>query len=569
MKRNSSFFIIFSLCMLCITSGTAGARDPGPAADGNLQGLRLNTQGEECHVEYRTMDGQLLRLSEGLPGKHLAPELHRRGTQAWVIWEIVSFGRSGIGMYNLNDHRRNTFFPAGVRDMGQIEPDWGPGDAPAGFFYIAKDHQVDLFHYDVLSGRPVRLTVDGKVEHGFSVSGSNAAVDIVVEYKDSRWALRLRRPDMKRIAEPVIMDSDVIPERSRIKEDEKAGKLFFMAYGDSITWGKMYLPEMDANRMQWTDLAYPHLLQDRLQALGYLAEHVVQGHPGEDTRFGREHVDQFLDEAPFTSLIVLFGTNDVWLVHSVMIEAAVENMEYIVDAGLDRGLDVLVCTVPPRNDQYDNSLTRSRCEEFNRGIRLLSEKKPFSLVDVYDAFWNFDPPEGWKTLLEPAEYIPGVVDSGCHPNPDGHALMADLMQESFKSSASLPEAPQGIAVQELSDLNGFAVSWRENEGMFEEYVLEFGFQPDTFIQSIELRDPYFFFIYRQLAGIGFSGKGYTLLRNGSGMIQGILLHEPSDVFFHLKGLTPDGRESDWSETFTVEGYENELKKSRPAPNIVR
>lgn len=122
-----------------------------------------------CQIEYNNIDGVILLPSKGLTGYNVAPRLHTSAGRSWLVWEIAVGSRSGIGLYDLSTNQRRTFFPAELKDIGQIAPIWSAGGEPEGFILLAKDRQIDLFHYDIVSRHLIHLTQDTKVEHGFTL----------------------------------------------------------------------------------------------------------------------------------------------------------------------------------------------------------------------------------------------------------------------------------------------------------------------------------------------------------------------------------------------------------------
>ncbi len=510
-----------------------------------------------CQIEYRTPDGELIRISRGLQGFNVAPREYRNNGRTWLIWEIVLGSRSGIGLYDTLERRRRVLFPDGILDIGQIEPVWGTSGRPEQLIYLAKRDRIDMECLDLESGRINAVTDDGKVEHGFSLRQSGNRLFIDIELIHEKAVIEYDLAERKTVSDRrTARHRPHARKKSTAAEEVEEKNDTYLAFGDSITWGKMYLPDLfPGENKDQPELAYPHLLHGMLEQDGFVVEHWVRGHPGKTTEDAVGYVDNDLefDLAPFSTLIVMFGTNDVYDEQHVLIEQSLENMGYIIDAAQERGMRVLACTIPPRNDRHDNENTRARCVQFNTGMRELVPFKGAELVEVYDAFAAHNPPEGWKNLLEiPCFDMSVPVDSGCHPNPDGHALMADLMMELYDPEFVRLSPPRDITAEALAARNGILVGW-EHPGSWniDHYRMEFGSAEDQLSESIELNQSSLRFVYlKRYFSPGSTSQLFRIVQTASGPM--LVFYRPTTVYFRLVSVSTSGRESSYSEIYSFD-----------------
>lgn len=538
--------VVMAVCLLSPPSTlTAADRDP----------FRIDCHESGSSIYYLSETGAALCLTDNMPGWHLAPQLVQDGTGAsWVVWEINRDGQAGIGVYDLVLGRAEAYMFPGLRDIGQIETVF-EGPVLSDLFFIAKDKNIDVYHYRPDSVRLVNITRNADIEHGFSLNDLGGTLRLEVEqlraWRDigydrlnqrvtERGKLRWRKQ------KPALQKKTTARMNAAVTLDD-----YFLAFGDSITWGKMYLPELfPGENGPHPELAYPFLLNELLENEGYTVQYHVEGWGGKGTRFGRETIDEFIDDAPYSTLIVMFGTNDVYDVHNVSIDQSLENMSYIVEQALAGGLRVFVCTIPPRNDKYNTEITRERAAEFNAGLRTLAAENQSELVEVYTAFVSHNPPDGWKDLLEIPEYIIDFVDSGCHPNPDGHALIASLMKDKY--DLFLLKPPQAVASSPINGLNGLKVVWQApNTHNIDHYVFEFGTQADDFRNVIELEglEVQFILLQRYFSASPISDL-FRIVQT-AGRAPQVLFQRGATVYYRIKTVNTKGLESRYSSVGSI------------------
>jgi hypothetical protein len=218
-----------------------------------------------------------------------------------------------------------------------------------------------------------------------------------------------------------------------------------------------------------------------------------------------------LAKNPAKYFLLMMGTNDCTL-NEFSVDSSLENLEYIVDRALGLKLDVIISTIPPRKDSLGQfEYVRNNIQSLNAGIQNLVFQKflvrrPILSIDTHQAFMAFDPPDGWKTLLE------DVV--GNHPSPKGHQVIAGLFSPILLSFA--PAAPSGIELANAAG-NQKTFQWSGNcESDFGFYQIEFGFSPDRLNRSITVSDSRFtFFTFPFLPGIYFRVQAVDRFENRS------------------------------------------------------
>ena len=96
---------------------------------------------------------------------------------------------------------------------------------------------------------------------------------------------------------------------------------------------------------------------------------------------------------------------------------------------------VIVSTIPPRKDAFGNKEhVLKNIESLNSRIGRLASEQSIGFIDTHKAFMEYDPPDGWMSLLEDM--------GGNHPSPAGQLVIADLFAGCL--AAFSPGIPSGV-----------------------------------------------------------------------------------------------------------------------------
>jgi lysophospholipase L1-like esterase len=237
----------------------------------------------------------------------------------------------------------------------------------------------------------------------------------------------------------------------------------YIAFGDSITWGLMRMYGLEGE--YHPELAYPERMRALLSAFYGPAYPINLGVPGETTYDGTLRVDKDLDGHPGLYFLLMMGTNDcIW--GKISIDSIMENIEYFVGSARSRQMRVIISTIPPRKDWFgDENYILRRIADLNSRIGLLASDKSIGFIDTHTAFMSFNPPDGWKSLLEDIK--------GNHPNPAGHMVIADLFAGCL--AAFSPGIPSGVKKLSSEEPSLRRISWDACcESDFAFFRLEFG-----------------------------------------------------------------------------------------------
>jgi acyl-CoA thioesterase-1 len=191
-----------------------------------------------------------------------------------------------------------------------------------------------------------------------------------------------------------------------------------VALGDSITRGER--PGVKANE------TFVALLEAKLKDKGIAVKLVNAGVGGERTDGGLSRLDKaVLAHAPKVVLI-MYGTNDSY-VDAEKKESRLsptqyrENLVKLVDAIRKSGSEPILMTEPRWAPEAKNGIGENpneRLEKYLEECRAVAKDKKVKLVDHY-AYWQKAETNGTK--------IRDWTTDGCHPNPQGHREIADLI----------------------------------------------------------------------------------------------------------------------------------------------
>ena len=209
----------------------------------------------------------------------------------------------------------------------------------------------------------------------------------------------------------------VLPTLEEISLHTEENKRVIVCFGDSIT-----------AMCRWT-----RPLQDRFIRDGQEVSVINKGIGGNQLlsgppffifkMFGKSGVSRFendvLKTSGATDLIIALGTNDIVMNRRFTDELFIDTLKTLVKKAEDRGLEVYVCTIPPRGDkQFTEKLHAKRRrinEMIRKEFRYIEYAKGMALGDDLD---TLDPDLALEDLL--------------HPNDKGGLQMAEIIYEEIK-----------------------------------------------------------------------------------------------------------------------------------------
>jgi len=204
-----------------------------------------------------------------------------------------------------------------------------------------------------------------------------------------------------------------------------------VAFGDSVTYGV----REGVNEYQ----TYRERLRYRLKTAGVEVRVVNAGIGGHNTRDALARLERdVLAEAP-SMVLLMFGLNDAAMVDGgvdgpvarteprVALEDYRANLTEMVRRCKAGGAQVIMCTPNPMSRAYAHSDMGeyARHEDMNymlreyvQAAREVATEADLAVVDVFDLFTSR--PDGLE-----------MIPDGCHPWPEGHALIADALYETI------------------------------------------------------------------------------------------------------------------------------------------
>lgn len=208
------------------------------------------------------------------------------------------------------------------------------------------------------------------------------------------------------------------------------GVTSFLAFGDSITWGEDGTDGLATTQgrrleVQLVGQTYPDDLQKELQAR-YLQQQPTVTNCGYRGEYLSDPttVQRYLMQAStgqFQSLLIMEGSNDVDDEDTKTLEAAITNLQAILDDAKSRGMHPFVATIPPMVPPGDPTRTKGSglVPTYNSMIQALAGSEGVPLVDVYAAFGT---------------NAPSLIGfDGLHPNAAGYQVIADTFFAAIKS----------------------------------------------------------------------------------------------------------------------------------------
>lgn len=193
---------------------------------------------------------------------------------------------------------------------------------------------------------------------------------------------------------------------SELKEEEvkkePVKKRVILFFGDSITAGY----QLDIED------AFPAIIQERLDSLGYEYQVVNAGLSGETTAGGRSRIDWVLRTIPDIFILEL-GANDG--LRGLQLTETRKNLQEIIDRVKEKNPEVRIVLagmqVPP-------NLGQAYTQEFSAIFPSLAKENELGLIPF---------------ILEGVAGDPELnLADGIHPTPEGHAILAETVWSSIR-----------------------------------------------------------------------------------------------------------------------------------------
>ena len=187
-----------------------------------------------------------------------------------------------------------------------------------------------------------------------------------------------------------------VPEAST-KMDQKESKPIILFFGNSITAGYQLAVEQ----------AFPAIIQQWMDSLGYDYQAVNAGLSGETTASGKNRIEWLLRTVPDIFVLEL-GANDG--LRGLPLEETPKNLQSIIDqvkaANPDVKIIIAGMRVPPNLGQEYTS-------GFERIFPKIAKDNEATLIPF---------------ILEKVAGIPELnLPDGIHPTPEGHLLLAETV----------------------------------------------------------------------------------------------------------------------------------------------
>jgi len=188
----------------------------------------------------------------------------------------------------------------------------------------------------------------------------------------------------------------------------------FIGFGDSITYGSMNGPFMGKGYI-------PRLLD--LLKNNYVEPYISnRGIPGEQTWEGLSRIDSVISADLALYLLLMEGTNDITAIQYSMNTTAF-NLKQMVQKSLDYGVIPLISNIIPRTRNLWKAIIRARTFDLNSKIESLAQEFNLSLVDNYNAFYNYPEKQGGFESLISADNL--------HPSNTGYQIMAETWHDNI------------------------------------------------------------------------------------------------------------------------------------------
>jgi lysophospholipase L1-like esterase len=457
--------------------------------------IQFRSGGRDYQVTVRAVSGGSAVFLQGAGaekelslggGEDLFPVVKTLDDRFFVLWIHHQPGMMGLGLYDSRVDAGRVVF---LSDFSFLSTPTLvlQGREPQGIIFLGNSSgNDDIFFLDFWDGDLVNLSRTLVSEKRFSVESVDGGVLAYASTLQERVVYQL---DLQ-------TRSVLVRERRSLKPGGGAGREIkgsspsdprildntYVAFGDSITWGKMRMNGLEGE--YHPELAYPEKMRSLLASSYGPAYPVNLGIPGNTTYDGVLRIDADLEANPGLYFLLMLGTNDC-ISNEFSVDSVMENIETIISKAEAKAMRIIISTIPPRKDFLGGlKFVQDNIAGLNARIGEIAGRRKISFVDTHLAFMDYFPPDGWKSLLE------DVV--GNHPSPAGQIVIATLL--SYRLAAFPPGLPAGVKPLPMIKSNQKAFYWQPcYESDFSFFRLEYGYMPNKMVFTATTRGTYFLF----------------------------------------------------------------------------
>jgi lysophospholipase L1-like esterase len=198
-----------------------------------------------------------------------------------------------------------------------------------------------------------------------------------------------------------------------VRVSQTIAKTQFMAFGDSITEGKVRLvPLISLSEPETYPYKLEQMLRQRFPAQAITVSN--EGKSGEKTTEGVQRLPGVLETEQPEVLLLLEGVNAV---RELTTSSQASALQRMIREAQRRGVDVIIATVMPISDQRQ----KDRPGTMEKILALNEE-----ILDLADDF-GLGPPVDLFTLFEANPHLMGV--DGLHPTAEGQTRIAEAFRD--------------------------------------------------------------------------------------------------------------------------------------------
>jgi len=466
-------------------------------------------------------------ITTGIYGENLFPKLFEGKNGYYVTW--INYKKENVKLYlydSCTDSAR-ILISDNFKFIGNPKALYWRGNIKALIFIGLKEKKDDAFVVDLIDGTYTNISnTKDEFEKNFFLSSIEDEIYLNIETNFYKYLYWVNPKNMK-----FKMVDKEKKENKKYFKNKKSGYTSYnrmVAFGDSITWGKIRMNEFRGTDQNWADveyhpeLTYWHQLEEYFNDNygNKLSETVSLGVNGDTASNGRDRMNTDFDGVDAYFCMIMFGTNDVTS-NTLSMQSTANDIEWMLNNARDNfSMYPITFTIPPQQNNLNGSdlqYYKEKTEELNLLIKQIAVNNNIPCVDTYNTF--FEAEEGWRACLE--DY------KGNHPSPLGHKYIMELIKPIILSLP--PKLPVNIKLNSESGDN-IVVSWSDNiEFDFYEYEIEYGYYGSQLNRTFNTRDTFRTF-YKNYINTYFNSK----------------------LNFRIRAVDKSGNKSEFSKVYSFE-----------------
>ena len=194
-------------------------------------------------------------ITQSISGENLFPQIFEGKNKYYISW--IQYEKDNIKLYLYDSYLKSyrILIDDNFKFIGNAKPVYWKGQLRALLFLGFKNEQDDIYIYDVFDGAYKNVTNTSGFEKKFSVNSVNGFIYLKTETNSYLYDYQINLANLNCKLISSSQKEKIISDKSKIQSGYNSYNTM-VAFGDSITWGKIRMDELISvsGEMYWLNV---------------------------------------------------------------------------------------------------------------------------------------------------------------------------------------------------------------------------------------------------------------------------------------------------------------------------